>query len=144
MEYDDVGFFAADYLIKAYPELLKARFDLENIPNTEIEFLELAAARRGALMTGGRVNLHKICEVFINELRSGKLGRISLETPPMIEQEVIEMAAVAAKKAADKVDRKERFKTGSLTPDKKDRKEKRQNDRAEQSARMKKESSRRK
>ena len=144
MEYDDVGFFAADYLIKTYPELLKARFELDNIPNTEIEFLELAAARRGALMTGGRVNLHKICEVLINELRSGKLGRISLETPPMIEQEVIEMAAVAAKKAADKVDRKERFKTGSLTPDKKDRKEKRDNDRAEQSARMKKQSSRRK
>jgi ribosome biogenesis GTPase A len=144
MEYDDVGFFAADYLIKAYPELLKLRFELDNIPNTEIEFLELAAARRGALMTGGRVNLHKICEVLINELRSGKLGRISLETPLMIEQEIIEMAAVAAKKAADKVDRKERFKTGSLTPDKKDRKEKRDNDRAEQSARMKKQSSRRK
>lgn len=144
MEYDDVGFFAADYLIKAYPELLKIRFELDNIPNTEIEFLELAAARRGALMTGGRVNLHKICEVLINELRSGKLGRISLETPQMIEQEIIEMAAVAAKKAADKVDRKERFKTGSLTPDKKDRKEKRDNDRAEQSARMKKQSSRRK
>jgi len=144
MEYDDVGFFAADYLIKVYPELLKARFELENIPDTEIEFLELAAARRGALMTGGRVNLHKICEVLINELRSGKLGRISLETPTMIEREVIEMAEVAAKKAADKVVRKERFKTGSLTPDKKDRKEKRQNDRAEQSARMKKQSSRRK
>ena len=144
MEYDDVGFFAADYLIKTYPELLKARFELENIPDTEIEFLELAAARRGALMTGGRVNLHKICEVLINELRSGKLGRISLETPTMIEREVIEMAAVAAKKAADKVDRKERFKTGSLTPDKKDRKEKRQSDRVEQSARMKKQSSRRK
>ncbi len=106
--------------------------------------MELAAARRGALMTGGRVNLHKICEVFINELRSGKLGRISLETPQMIELEVIEMAAVAAKKAADKVDRKERFKTGSLTPDKKDRKEKRENDRAEQSQRMKKQSNRRK
>jgi ribosome biogenesis GTPase A len=144
MEYDDVGFFAADYLIKAYPELLKSRFELATIPDTEIEFLELAAARRGALMAGGRVNLHKICEVLINELRSGKLGRISLETPKMIEQEVIEMAAVAAKKIADKVDRKERFKTGSLTPDKKDRKEKRENDRAEQSARMKKQSGRRK
>jgi ribosome biogenesis GTPase A len=96
MEYDDVGFFAADYLIKAYPEFLKARFELDNIPDTEIEFLELAASRRGALMTGGRVNFHKICEVLINELRSGKLGRISLETPLMIEREVIEMAEVAA------------------------------------------------
>jgi ribosome biogenesis GTPase A len=79
MEYDDVGFFTADYLIKAYPDYLKERFQLSEIPNTEIEFLELAAARRGALMAGGRVNLHKICEVLINEFRSAKLGRISLE-----------------------------------------------------------------
>jgi len=43
MEYDDVGFYAADYLIKAYPELLKARYKLDEIPNTEIEFLEMAA-----------------------------------------------------------------------------------------------------
>ncbi|MFT4994414.1 MAG: ribosome biogenesis GTPase A [Paraglaciecola sp.] len=125
MEYDDVGFYTADYLIKAYPELLKERFQLPGIPDTEIEFLELAAARRGALMAGGRVNLHKICEVLINELRSGKLGRITLETPAMIEHEAIEMAKVEAKKVADKIDRKEKFKTGSLTPDKKDRKEKR-------------------
>ncbi len=41
MEYDDVGFFAADYLIRAYPELLKTRFELEHIPNTEIEFWNL-------------------------------------------------------------------------------------------------------
>ena len=76
-------------------------------------------------MAGGRVNLHKICEVLINELRSGKLGRITLETPAMVEQEEILMAELMAKKAADKIDRKQKFKTGSLTPDKKDRKEKR-------------------
>jgi ribosome biogenesis GTPase A len=143
MEYDDVGFFAADYLIKTYPDFLKERFKLDVIPDTEIAFLEMAAASRGALMRGGRVNLHKICEVLINELRAGKLGRISLEKPSMIEQEVQLMAEIAAKKAADKVDRKARFKTGSLTPDKKDRKEKREADRVEQSARMKKASKRR-
>lgn len=125
MEYDDVGFYTADYLIKTYPELLKERFQLPSIPDTEIEFLELAAARRGALMAGGRVNLHKICEVLINELRSGKLGRITLETPAMVEQETIEMSEVEARKAADKIERKQKFKTGSLTPNKKDRKEKR-------------------
>ncbi|MFQ3236134.1 MAG: ribosome biogenesis GTPase A [Paraglaciecola sp.] len=123
MEYDDVGFFAADYLIKAYPELIKERFKLDSVPATEIEFLELAAAQRGALRPGGRVNLHKICEVLINELRSGKLGRITLETPDMIEKEEAEIAAAVIKKAADKADRKQRFKTGSLTPNKKDQKE---------------------
>jgi ribosome biogenesis GTPase A len=123
MEYDDVGFFAADYLIKAYPELIKERFKLDSVPATEIEFLEMAAAQRGALRAGGRVNLHKICEVLINELRSGKLGRITLETPEMIEIEEADMAAAVIKKASDKADRKQRFKTGSLTPNKKDQKE---------------------
>jgi ribosome biogenesis GTPase A len=140
MEYDDVGFYTADYLIKTYPELLKERFNLVDIPDTEIEFLELAAAKRGALMSGGRVNLHKICEVLINELRSGKLGHISLETPQMVQQEEKEIAEQAEKKEAAKQARKKQFKTGSLTPDKKDRKEKREADRAAQSARMKKQS----
>ncbi len=112
MEYDDVGFFAADYLIKAYPELLKKRFDLDSVPQTELEFLELAAARRGALTGGGRVNLHKICEVLINELRSGVLGEITLETPEMIEKEKVQIIEAAAKKAAEAEERKKRFKAG--------------------------------
>jgi len=112
MEYDDVGFFAADYLIKAYPELLKQRFDLAAVPATELEFLELAAARRGALTGGGRVNLHKICEVLINEFRSGVLGAITLETPEMIKQEKIDIIEAAAKKEAEAAERKKRFKAG--------------------------------
>jgi ribosome biogenesis GTPase A len=138
MEYDDVGFFTADYLIKAYPELMKERYKIEHVPATELEFLEAIAAKRGALMAGGRVNLHKICEVLINELRSGKLGRISLETPDMLIVEKQEMIAAAEKKIADKNKRKQKFKDGSLTPDKKDRKEKRDEKRQEQSQRMKK------
>ena len=136
MEYDDVGFFAADYLIKAYPEELKSRFSLEDLPQTELEFLELAAQKRGAIMAGGRVNLHKICEVLINELRAGKLGRITLETPAMLVQEKIEMAEANAKKLEDKAKRKQQFKDGSLTPDKKDRKETRDAKRQAQSQRQ--------
>ncbi|GAB3110580.1 ribosome biogenesis GTPase YlqF [Aestuariicella hydrocarbonica] len=117
MEYDDVGFFAADYLIKHYPDRLKERFQLDSIPNTELEFLEMAAARRGALSAGGRVNLHKICEVLIYELRSGALGRISLETPEMIEQEKQEVAAAQAAKEAEAEARKQRFKQGTRDPE---------------------------
>lgn len=138
MEFDDVGFYAADYLIKAYPGLMQERFKLDEIPPTELEFLEAAAKKRGAIMSGGKVNLHKICEILLTELQAGKLGRITLETPEMIAAEKIEMEKVAAKKAADKAKRKERFKQGSATPDKKDRKEQREQKRQEQSQRMKK------
>merc|ERR1712137_546063 len=138
MEYDDVGFFVADYLIKAYPDVMKERYKLEELPDTEIEFLEAAARNRGAIQAGGRVNLHKICEILLKELQSGKLGRITLETPEILEVEKEEMALEAAKKAEAKAKRKAKFKIGSLTPDKKDRKEKREEKRQEQSRRMKK------
>lgn len=117
MEYDDVGFFTADYLIKAYPDRLKERFQLEQIPATELEFLELAAARRGALTAGGRFNLHKICEVLIYELRSGALGPITMETPAMIEQELADVAAAQAEKEALAEERKRRFKEGTRDAD---------------------------
>ena len=112
MEYDDVGFYAADYLIKAYPELLKARYKLDEIPDTEIEFLEMAAKKRGAIMSGGRVNMHKICELMVIELLSGQIGRITLETPEMLVIEKQEMIDAAAKKMADKAKRKQSFKDG--------------------------------
>ena len=112
MEYDDVAFFIADYLIEAYPHLLRERFQLENVPETDVEFLEMAAARRGALRTGGRVDFHKISEVLINELRAGKLGRITLESPSMIEAENIVVAETRARKAAEAAERKRCFKQG--------------------------------
>ncbi|MBC3767390.1 ribosome biogenesis GTPase YlqF [Neptunicella marina] len=110
LEYDDIGFYAADYLIKAYPELLKQRFKLDEIPDTEIEFLEMAAKSRGAIMAGGRVNLHKICEVIINELRSGKLGRVTLETPIMTEKEDAEIVIKLEEKKEKDSKRKKKFK----------------------------------
>lgn len=118
MEYDDVGFFLADYLLKAYPELLEERFQIDRLPATEVEFLDLAAARRGALRAGGRVNLHKICELLINELRAGTLGRITLETPAMVDAEKIAVEEARARKEAAALERKRRFKQGSRDADK--------------------------
>lgn len=137
LEYDEIGFYAADYLVKVYPDLLQSRYNIEQMPGTEIEFLEQAAAKRGALMKGGRVNLHKICELLVGEFRSGKIGRITLETPEMLVQEKIQMEEVITNKAKDKAKRKQKFKDGSLTPDKRDRKEIRTKKRDEQSARSK-------
>ena len=113
MEYDDVGFFLADYLLRAYPDLLQQRFDIKQLPDTELEFLELAAARRGALAAGGRANLHKVCEILINEFRAGTIGLITLETPAMMEREQQQVAAAAAQKAEQDKNRKQRFKKKS-------------------------------
>ena len=119
MEYDDVGFFVAEYLLKSYPDLLKERYKLDVIPDTEDAFLQMAGVKRGAVASGGKVNLHKICELLIKEFRSGKLGRISLETPDMIAQEQIGIDQTAAQRAAGRAERKQRFKEGTQATGKK-------------------------
>ncbi|MEO7935514.1 MAG: ribosome biogenesis GTPase YlqF, partial [Dokdonella sp.] len=130
MEYDDVGHFAAEYLLRHYPDLLVERFKLDALPRDEEAFLQAAALKRGAIGSGGKFNRHKISELLVKEFRSGILGRISLETPDMIAQEQIELDQAAARQAEDKAARKQRFKDGSGSLDKKERKEVRTDERS--------------
>ncbi|MGF1725574.1 ribosome biogenesis GTPase YlqF [Photobacterium nomapromontoriensis] len=109
MDYIDVAFFTIEYLITAYPELIKARYDLEDdeLPETEIELMEAIGRKRGCLKSGGRVDLHKASEILINELRNGTLGKITMERPEMITQELINVAIEADIKKEQQIKKKE-------------------------------------
>jgi ribosome biogenesis GTPase A len=116
ISHDDIAYFAVDYLLQAYPELMKSRFQLEELPATEKEFLEIIGKKRGCLQAGGVVNMDKVSKIFLSELRSGMIGRISLETPAMAKQEMAELEIIRQKKAeekeAKKSARKKNFKAG--------------------------------
>ncbi|MCW8928837.1 MAG: ribosome biogenesis GTPase YlqF [Gammaproteobacteria bacterium] len=90
-EYDDIAFFAADYLLQAYPDNILERYKLEILPQNELELIEAIGRKRGCLRGGGRVDLDKASKILLTELRACKLGRITLESPKMIEQELIEV-----------------------------------------------------
>jgi len=105
---DDVAFFAADYLLKTYPDRLKLRYQLEQLPASELELLEAIGVKRGCLRPGGHVELDKVSKILLTELRAGQLGQISLETPAMIEQELIEVARTREKKEARKKTRRKK------------------------------------
>ncbi|MGR5065153.1 ribosome biogenesis GTPase YlqF [Photobacterium sp. DNB22_13_2] len=109
MDYIDVAFFTIEYLIKAYPDLIKARYDLDEdeVSDSEIELMEAIGRKRGCLRSGGRVDLHKASEILINELRNGTLGQITMERPEMITQELINVEIEAEKKAEEKAKKKE-------------------------------------
>ena len=66
-----------------YPALLEARYKLGELLHSgdEEQVLTQIGRQRGAMQTGGRVNLQKAAEVLIYEFRQGVLGRITLETP---------------------------------------------------------------
>ncbi|MCR4302806.1 MAG: ribosome biogenesis GTPase YlqF [Gallionella sp.] len=80
---EDVAAFLANTLLARYPALLAARYDLDVEGLDGVGVLEAIAKKRGCLLKGrgGEPDLEKAAMVFLTEFRSGKLGRISLETP---------------------------------------------------------------
>lgn len=102
LDHADVAFFAAAYLLRAYPENLRARYSIDKLPKTELELLEALGAKRGCLRGGGQVDLDKVSKLLLNELRSGALGKISLETPTTMERELEELTLIRKRKAETK------------------------------------------
>lgn len=105
---DDIALYAVEYLLDAYPDLLKQRFGLSEIPESGMDALEVIGTKRGCLRSGGRVDLERVAKIILTELRAGTLGLISWEKPDMIEREWAEVLVVREQKAAKKAARKQR------------------------------------
>ncbi|MFV8571744.1 ribosome biogenesis GTPase YlqF [Marinobacter sp. SBS5] len=102
LDFEDVAMFEADYLVDTYPELAMSRYGLTERPRDGLALMDAIAAKRRFLGRGGIPDLHKVSEVLINEFRAGTIGRISLETPAMVEKELAEARALAEAEAAEK------------------------------------------
>ncbi len=81
IDFQDVAAVSAKYILDNYGEMVVQRYKLTSIPEKGEDLLEEIGRRRGCLRKGGVVNMQKAAEIFINELRGGKIGRISLEKP---------------------------------------------------------------
>jgi ribosome biogenesis GTPase A len=110
IEYDDIAYYAAEYLLKEHLDALMDRYSLEEKPRDETTLLEAIGRKRGALVNGGRVNLNKTSAIFIHEFRSGALGSITLETPKKVEAEIAKTEKIIAEKTALKAARKKNWK----------------------------------
>ena len=69
-------------LHQRYPQALKDRYGIDtadDIPGYEL--LEMAGRKRGFLISGGEINTERMAKVLVDEYRSGKLGRFTLEEP---------------------------------------------------------------
>ena len=101
---DDIAMYALAYLREAYPESLKDRYKLAELAKDDVTLLEMIGRKRGCLRSGGIVDLERAAKILLTELRAGTLGRVTLETPAMMENELLAVANIrklqAAKKAA--------------------------------------------
>lgn len=87
----EIAFFLLKFLLQNYKTNLLERYKLQEVelesimeniqnPNEQImEVLYLIGRKRGAIISGGNVDEEKVANILLDDFRTGKLGRISLE-----------------------------------------------------------------
>lgn len=85
IEFEDIALFALDFLRETYPQSLTDRYQLDASSLDATQLLEAIGKKRGCLRKGG-VDYHKASEMLLNDIRSGALGKISLEKPEFASQ----------------------------------------------------------
>lgn len=73
-----LAFELGEYLKENYPERLKERYKLDSLDGN---ITELIAEKRGMMLSGGVPDTERAAAALLDEYRSGKIGRISLERP---------------------------------------------------------------
>ena len=74
-----IASFGLEKIKELYPNLLKERYKLDSLDKSEEEiFLEIGK-KRGAIIRGGEIDLDKTYDIFLRELRSGKIGAMTFE-----------------------------------------------------------------
>ena len=86
--YDEIAIFIIKFLMQEYPDYLKARYKIDLLSQDEHEIIELLAKKRGCLSKGGKIDLTKISEIIVDELRTGIFGQISFENTEIVASKI--------------------------------------------------------
>lgn len=78
---EEIAYSLVCYLKENYAENIKARYNVDIEGKDTMQIIEEIARKRGAIISGGEINLEKISNIILNEFQSGKLGRITIEFP---------------------------------------------------------------
>lgn len=94
LEKTEIAYSLLKFFVNNYSANLSERYKLDNsineIMNSEeyqdendkfLAIFELIGRKRGAIVSGGNVDYEKVSNILLDEFRSGKIGKISLEQP---------------------------------------------------------------
>jgi len=102
INYEDVAVVGLKFFITDYAAALQARYKLKELSTDPVEVLKVIGSKRGALRAGGKIDMHKAAEVFLNDVRTGAIGPYVMETPEMIAHEEQLVEEAKAKKEAER------------------------------------------
>lgn len=101
-EKEDIAYYAIEYLMEHYPDLLIERYQLKELAEQPIDVMDDIARNRACMKKGGIADLYRVSEIVLNDYRSGTLGQITLETIEQAEEAKAIIAENEAKRAAEK------------------------------------------
>ena len=83
MDIEELAFYLIGYLKESYPENLSQRYNLTDadLENESWDLVEIIGRKRGCIVSGGEVDTFRTSSLILDEFRSAKLGRITLELP---------------------------------------------------------------
>ena len=85
IDIDELSCRLMNLLWERYPDKVKERYGIDCPQDTPgWDLLEAAAKNRGFLLSGGQIHTERMAKVLLDEFRSGKLGRFTLEEPEEI------------------------------------------------------------
>ena len=96
MDEESVALALIATLQRRYPADLARRYALANVEGEDFQVLEAIGRKRGAVRSGGHVDLQKAAEILLTDFRSATIGRITLETP----EEWLDIAAEIERRRA--------------------------------------------
>ncbi|MBR5804529.1 MAG: ribosome biogenesis GTPase YlqF [Clostridia bacterium] len=85
LDIEEIAFELAKELYPIIPETLEERFGAVPEEGDHDDFLRAVCRKRSLLYSNGEENTKRAAEILLDEFRSGKLGRITLETPEETE-----------------------------------------------------------
>ena len=77
---EDLAFEAVTFLKNNYSGNLSERYGVDEDEET-LEIMDAIAAKRGCLKRGAMTDYEKLAGIILDDFRSGRIGRITLEKP---------------------------------------------------------------
>ena len=77
---DELALDTVKFVLEQYPGKLAERYQIDE-EQEALRVLEEIASRRGCLKHGAMVDYEKAAGIILDDFRSGRIGRITLETP---------------------------------------------------------------
>lgn len=77
---EDVAFYALGFMQSHYPERLKEKYGIE--PTDDLEkMIEKIGRLRGCLLKGGAIDVERVYQIILTDIRNRHLGGISFDRP---------------------------------------------------------------